>query len=91
MSTKLKLTPTERALLARCAAHLLHAGIEDPPAHTAPARRAFDARFYAGLPEGLSEAERDRRAAHARSAYFSKLAFQSARARRERAGELVDR
>ena len=36
------LTPDQRALRARVAAHSLHAKIADPAAHTAPARRAVD-------------------------------------------------
>lgn len=49
--------------------------------NTDPARRAFDARFYAGIPEDLPQAERDRRAGFARRAYFAELALKSSRAR----------
>ena len=38
--------------------------------NTAPAREAFAARFYAGIPEDLPQAERDRRAGWARKAYI---------------------
>jgi len=82
----MSLTPAERTLRARMAAHTLHARVADPAAHTAPARRAFLDRFEREVdPDGvLSVAERTRRAKHARKAYFARLALSSARARRER-------
>lgn len=58
---------------------------EDPHDPNGPlprARAAFDARFYAGIPEDLPAAERDRRAAHARTEYFGRLALASAKSRR---------
>ena len=70
-----------RSLKARAAAHTSWANTEDPSARTAPGRKAFLDRFereFAHLPE----AERVRRAAHARKAYFSKLAAKSAQARK---------
>ena len=72
-----------RALRARMAAHLLHAGIPDAAAHTAPARAAFLGRFEREVdPEGvLDPRERARRAEHARKAYFLRLALASAHAR----------
>ncbi len=72
-----------RALRARLAAHALHAKVADPAAHTAPARRAFLDRFEREVdPDNvLSQAERARRAAHARKAYFSRLALASAQVR----------
>ncbi len=76
-------TPTERTLHARVAAHESWAQTDDPTARTAPARSAFEARFYKGL-EGLPEAERERRAEHRRKAHFAKLALKSAQARRRR-------
>jgi hypothetical protein len=78
------LTPQERSLRARIAAHSLHSKV-DSTAHTAPARRAFLDRFETEVdPDGvLSEIERKRRAAHARKAYFTRLALASARARRK--------
>lgn len=77
-------SPSERTLLARAAAHTLHAGVADPARHTEPARRAFLARFEQEAdPDGvLPQAERERRGAHLRKAYFAKLALASARARR---------
>lgn len=77
------ITPAQRSLRARLAAHTLHAQIVDPAAHTAPARRAFLDRFEREVdPDGtLPPAERARRAEHARKAYFTRLALASARAR----------
>jgi hypothetical protein len=77
-------SPAERALRARLAAHSLHASVSDPAAHTAPARRAFLDRFEREVdPEGvLPLQERQRRAEHARKAYFLRLALASAKARR---------
>ena len=81
-----ELTPEQRALRARIAAHSLHAKVADPSAHTAPARRAFLDRFEREVdPEGtLPPEERARRAEHARKAYFAALALKSARARSKR-------
>jgi hypothetical protein len=69
---------------ARLAAHSLHARVTDPVAHTAPARRAFMDRFEREVdPDGeLPIEERQRRAEHARKAYFLRLALASAKARR---------
>jgi hypothetical protein len=79
-------TPAERSLKARMAAHALHAR-RDSREHTAPARAAFLARFEDEVDPDrlLSPAERARRAEHARKAYFTRLALASARARRQRA------
>lgn len=75
---------------ARLAAHVRWAG-EDPVEGTRPAREAFDQRFYtevdaaaAETGEVLSQAERHRRAASAKAAYMTRLAYKSARARRKR-------
>jgi hypothetical protein len=77
------LTPKQRSLAARLAAHTLHASV-DSKAHTEPARKAFLERFEREVdPEGvLPDAERKRRAEQARKAYFTRLAFQSSKARR---------
>lgn len=79
------MTPTERSLRARLAAHSLHAKV-DSVQHTEPARRAFMARFEDEVdPErALSQAERSRRADQAKKAYFSRLALRSVQARRRR-------
>lgn len=76
------LTPTERSLRARIAAHELHAAGKT---NTEPGRVAFLARFEREVdPDGvLPEPERHRRAAHARKAYFARLSLASAKARRK--------
>lgn len=78
------LTPAERSLRARLAAHIKWANTDDTSAATAAARSAFLDRFDRQVdPDGaLDPAERARRAAHARKAYFTRLALASARARR---------
>lgn len=81
------LTPEQRSLRGKLAAHTLHAHVADPAAHTAPARAEFNARFERQVdPDNvLSPEERSRRAGHARRAYFAALALRSARARSARA------
>lgn len=76
---------SDRTLASRIAAHEKWAACPDRSAATAPARRAFDERFERQVdPAGLLAAdERARRAAHARKAYFTRLALKSARARRK--------
>ncbi len=78
------LTPEQRSLQSRIAAHTLHSKV-DATAHTAPARKAFLERFEREVdPEGvLPLGERRRRAEHARKAYFTRLALRSAQARRK--------
>src|SRR4051812_1663147 len=63
-----------RALRARLGAHALHAKVEDPVAHTAPARRASLARFEREVDpvRKLGPAERQRRAQHAQRAYMTR-------------------
>jgi len=79
------ISPTERSLRARLAAYAMHAQ-HDSRSTSAPGRAAFLARFEAEVdPAGqLDPAERRRRAEHARSAYFTRLALASAAARRAR-------
>lgn len=79
-------TPSDRALAASIAAHSMWAQTGDRTARTAPGRSKFDARFEAQVdPDGvLDPAERARRAASARSAYFKALALKSAKSRRAR-------
>ena len=79
------LTPAERALRSRMAAHLLHAKYDSRDI-TAPAREAFLSRFEREVdPDGvLPPAERQRRADQLRKAYFTRLALESAKARRRR-------
>ena len=68
---------------ARLAAHALHAQ-HDSREVSKPGREAFLARFEREVdPDGtLPTDERARRAAHARKAYFTRLALKSAQARR---------
>lgn len=81
------LTPDERSLRARMAAHQSWANTPDPSARTKPAREGLLAKFEAEVdPEGtLDPAERRRRAEHARRAYMAGLSLKSAQARRLRA------
>jgi len=80
------LTPAQRSLRARMAAHSSWARTPDPAARTAPARQRFLDRFEREVdPDGrLHPKERQRRAASARKAYFSALALKSAKARSAR-------
>ncbi len=77
------LTPSERVMRARMAAYTLHAR-HDPHETTKAARSAFNQRFLDEVdPERrLPERERLRRADAARRAYFTRLAYLSARKRR---------
>jgi hypothetical protein len=75
-----------RSLAGRIGAHRLHAS-HDSTELTVAAREAFLARFEREVdPDGaLDPAERERRARHARKAYFAQLALRSARVRSARA------
>jgi hypothetical protein len=79
------LTPAQRSLRARLAAHESWSRTADPAGRTANARRAALDRFERQVdPDGsLNPAERSRRAEHARKAYFTRLALKSAQARRK--------
>jgi hypothetical protein len=74
-------------LRARIAAYSRWAKTADPHGATAPARSAFLSRFEREVdPEGLLPAgERARRAECAKKAYFIRLAYKSAKARRRKA------
>ncbi len=67
------------------AAYVLHSRY-DPRQTTAPARRAFASRFLDQVDPDrrLPEQERQRRAEAAKKAYFTNLAYLSARRRRMR-------
>ncbi len=80
------LTPAERSLHARIAAHAMHAR-NDSRETTAAGRKAFLSRFEAEVDPDrvLPAAERQRRAEHARKSYFARLALLSAKARRRAA------
>lgn len=73
-------TPSERKIRARIGAFSLHA---QGGTNTSPARAAFMAKFELEVdPEGfLPEAERQKRAKAAKSAYFERLALKSAQTR----------
>ena len=79
-------TRAERVLVAKLAAHTSWANTPDRAARTAPARAALDARFERQVDPDrvLTPAERGRRAASARQAYYAGLALRSAQARRAR-------
>jgi hypothetical protein len=76
-----------RTLAAQVAAHESWAHTSDPTARTANARAALMARFEREVdPHGLlTDEERTKRAAHARTAYYTRLALRSAVARRNAA------
>jgi len=82
-------TPSERALIARIGAYSRWSTEPDPVAALAPARDAFRARFDNEVDPDrvLSDAERARRAQHAISAYYSRLALRSAQKRRKARGQ----
>ena len=83
------LSPTERTLRARLAAHSLHSK-RDSRETTARGRAAFLTRFEREVdPDGaLDPLERRRRAEHARRAYFTRLALAAVEAKRaKRAAE----
>lgn len=77
-------SPSERALIARAAAHQSWAITPDRSARTANARDAFLAKFedVVDPKRELPADERARRAANARRSYFGRLALRSAQARR---------
>ena len=75
---KTSLTPAERSLRGTLASHQSWANTENRTERTAPARKALDAKF-------LAEAGGDpKRAESLRKAYYARLAFLSAKARRAR-------
>lgn len=81
-----RLTPSERTLRARLAAHASWANTADRAARTAPARRAYMKRFERQVDpdNSLDPAERARRAEHALRAQMTRAALRSAQARGRR-------
>lgn len=79
------LSPSQRSQRARKAAHRLHSQYDSREV-TKPARAKFNERFVNEVdPERtLPEAERLRRADHAKRAYFIGLALKSAASRSKR-------
>jgi hypothetical protein len=86
-------TPFEQSMRARMAAHVMWSKTPDWTARTAPARKAALDRFEKAVdPDGvLDPAERAKRAAAARSAHFTQLAYRSVRARRLKAQGAKDK
>jgi hypothetical protein len=83
------MSPKERKLRARLAAHTSWANTGDRSARTAPAREAAMSRFERQVdPDGtMNPTERALRADAARRAHFASMAYKAARSRaRNRAG-----
>ena len=87
MAASTSLTPVQRSQRGQIAAHTSWANTEDWSARTEPARAKFLERFERQVdPDGtLDPVMRAKRAEHARQAYFTKLAFESAKVRRAKA------
>jgi hypothetical protein len=85
----MEMTPAQRTLRARVAAHTSWANTSDRAARTARARQAATDRFEKLVdPEGvLSVEERQQCAASAKKAHYLKMAAASAAARRTRRGK----
>jgi len=81
------LTPAERTLRARLAAHASWASTEDPSERAKRGAAGLLTKFEREVdPDGeLAPAERRRRAEHKRREHMTRLAFQSTKARRLRA------
>lgn len=77
------LTPVQRSMRARVAAHVSWSRTTDRAARTEPARRAALDRFERQVdPEGILDDEtRQKRALAAKRAYFQQLAYRSSRTR----------
>ena len=85
MAASANLTPAERTARARLAAHVSWAKTPDRSARTAAARAAFEQKFFDEVDPNreLSEAEREKRAANARKAYYERLLLSRLRAGRK--------
>lgn len=83
MAASKKLTPEQRSMRARIAAHALHA---QGKTNVKAAHAALWERFEKEAdPEGvLPPAERAKRAEHLRKLYYTKLAYKASRARAAR-------
>lgn len=83
VSAQDRLTPEQRTLRARLAAHTRWATTEDRSAATAPARRGLDSKFERMAdPDGvLDPHERAIRADHFRQAHYLRMAMLSVKAR----------
>lgn len=82
------MSPEERSLRARLAAHVSWAATPDPASRTAKARAAALGKFEREAREmhpDASDEQITRVAAHLRSAHFTRMALKSATARRKSA------
>lgn len=86
------LVSSQRSEIGRIGAFVLHAS-HDPHVTSLPGRvraaAALDARLLAEIDEhepGLPEVERQRRLGYAKKAHFARLALESAKSRRRKAG-----
>lgn len=84
--SRTSLTPEQRVLRARLAAHESWAATPDRAARTQAAREAFIRRFYDQVDPDrtLPPAERRKRAESARKAHYARLAYRSVQARAAR-------
>jgi hypothetical protein len=84
-------SPSDRSLVAKLAAHESWAQTENRTARTAPARAALMTRFEDQVDPDrtLPPVERARRAESAKKAHFARLALKSAQSRRK-SRELAD-
>lgn len=87
MAASKSLSPEQRSMRARMAAHAMHSQ-HDTRQTSANGRASFLRRFLDEVDPDrqLPEAERLRRAEQARKRYFAQLAFRSSRARQRKAG-----
>ena len=83
------LSPAEATLRAKIGAHASWKNTTDRTARTAKGRAAFEQRFLDEVDPDrtLPEDERNRRAEQARKEYYTRLAYRSARARRNAAND----
>ena len=82
------MSPEDRTMRARLAAHMSHANDLDPAARTAPARAAQMSRFEEQARElhpDATEEQIARVAEHLRKAHFTRMAMASAKSRRAKA------
>jgi hypothetical protein len=86
------MTPAERSLRGKIAAHESWARTSDRSARTANARMGLEEKFWreADPNNELAPDERAKRAESLRKAHYSRMAYKSARARRRR-GAMVKR
>lgn len=80
------LTESERIARARLAG-LAHAAQRPGRVMTAPARAAFERKFYDATPAGLPDHERARMAAAALRAHMARLSAKGVKARRAKASQ----